>query len=94
MALFPPSVVLQDAVKGTEGILHADFFAFLIGAAIIADANFIDPDLGHLADAGGDFGLKAKAFFAQFDALDGLGMEQLVAGFHIREVEVGKGIAG
>lgn len=68
------------------------FFAFFEGTAVVADSDLIDADFGHAGDLGSDFGLESEAIFAQLKRLNEVAAKELVACFHIREVQIGEHI--
>src|SRR5438445_8941513 len=72
--------ILQQAPKRAKSVLPADFLALFVSAAPIADADLINSQaaLGYLYR---DFGLKAKALLLDWNGLDNLTTEYLVAGF-------------
>src|SRR5262249_29225554 len=82
----------QDDIKGFEGILQSDLFAFFVCATMIADGRFIDSRLS-LRKFDGQLRLNAKAVAANGHALDQRSTEGLVASFHIGEVHIGKYVA-
>src|SRR5664280_1563412 len=81
-------VVFHDRVERTEAIPPADFFALFVGAAVIADADLVDHAVEprHL---GGDLRLESEPVFFDRDLLQHLATESLVAGLHVRDVDVG-----
>jgi hypothetical protein len=84
-----PEAVLENAVDGADAVSPADFFAFFVGAAVVGNGNFVDGDL-ELGDLGGDFRLEAEAVFLDGDFFEDVALEDLVAGLHISEVQVGE----
>ena len=70
-------------------VFPADLFTFLIRAARAADAHFINPQISacHLHC---DFGLKSKPVLLAGDGLNDFAAKYLVAGFHVRQVNVVK----
>jgi hypothetical protein len=84
-------VVLHDAPEGAEAVFPADLFAFLVGAAFVGDADFVQAAAAG-GDLGGDLGLEAEAVFLDGDGADEVAAEDLVAGFHVGEVEVGEDV--
>lgn len=85
-------VVFQDTVDGTEAVPPVDFLAFSVSAAVVGNTYFIYADARDAGDFGGHLGLKAKPLLTELQALNRLSAEQLVAGLHIGQVEVGHGI--
>ena len=82
--------VFQNAVDGPEAILPADFLAFFKGSAVVGDTHFVDADFGDAGNFGRHLGFKAKALFGQMQRLHHFALEEFVAGFHIRQVQVGE----
>src|ERR1700752_4985846 len=81
--------VADDAPEGLDAVFPGDFFALFVGATGVGDGNFIDAPIA-LGDLGGDFGLEAEAVGFDRDALEDFTTEDLVAGLHIGEFEVGE----
>ena len=80
--------VFQDTHDGADAVFPSDLFTFVVRTAIVGDGDFIDhPVL--LGDFRGDFRLKAKAVFFNFNLLQHLFFEDPVADLHIGEIEVG-----
>ena len=77
-------------MDGAEAVSPAYFLAFLIGATIVGDAHLINAYAFETGDFGGYFRLKTEAFLLEIDALNYVGTEKLVAGFHVGEVQVGE----
>src|SRR5215210_676449 len=84
--------VLDDRPQGLEGVLPADLLAFAVGAAEVADGHLEDPALA-LGDLGRDLRLHGEVVGADGDRLDQRCPEDLVAGLHVRQVEVGEPVA-
>src|SRR5262249_7143607 len=78
----------HDAVDGPKTVFPVDFLAFLIGAAVVGDAHFVDAQAGHAGYFGGDFGLEAEAVFLQGDTLDDIGSGEPFTRFHVGQVQV------
>jgi len=70
----------------------ADLLALVVGAAVIGDAHLVDPAAA-AGELGGDLRLKAEALLTDADRLNDLGAEGLVAGLHVREVQVSEHVA-
>ncbi len=70
----------------------ADLLAFELGPPEIADRHLEDPETA-LGDLGGDLGLERKVVRAQRKRLQELGAEDLVAGLHVGQVEIGEEVA-
>src|SRR6266446_3663640 len=70
-----------------KAVLPIDLLAFTVIATRIVDTSFVKakPTARQL---GGQFGLDAKTVGGQRQALDALAAEDLVTGFHVREIEV------
>jgi len=90
--LFFKDVVLDDAVEGAECVFHADLLAFFVGAAVVGDTYLVNADLGYTGYFGSNLRLEAKAFFFQLYVLYHITAEELVAGLHIREIEISEHI--
>src|SRR5687768_17323932 len=84
--------VADDAIEGFEAVLDADLLALFVTSAAVGDADLVDPQPA-VGDLGGDLRLEAESILLQLDALDHLPPEQLEAGLHVGEVEVGEGVA-
>src|SRR6266496_2295430 len=83
--------VLQQAPQSPHAIFPADLFALFIGAAGVADAHFINPQLA-LGDFYRDFRLESKAVFLDGDGLNDLPPKNFIAGFHVGQVDIGQAI--
>ena len=70
-----------------HAVFPSDLFAFRVGAAVIADADLVNLAL-QLGDFRRDFGFEPEAVFLNLNGLNDLPPEQLVTGFHVREIEV------
>src|SRR5436190_20666530 len=82
-------VVFDDAVDRTEAVLVADLLSLFIGPAMVGDADLVDSRAAP-GQLGGDFRLEAEPVFLDLDRLDELAAECLIAGFHVREIQVGE----
>ena len=71
-----------------HAVFPGDFFSFLVGAARVGDRNFVDAPTV-FGDFGCDFGFEAEAVGANLDALQYFLAKNFVAGFHVREFQVG-----
>ncbi len=91
--LFAEEVVLQDAVDGPHAIAPAYLLAILVGTAVVGDAHLIDAHLGDARYLGRHFGLEPETVLLQLERLHHAGIEELVAGLHVGEVEVGEHVA-
>jgi hypothetical protein len=56
---------------------------------MVGDGDFVNARV-HAGDFGSDFRLEAEAIFLNFDGLNKLAPEGLVAGFHVREIQIGE----
>jgi len=83
--------VTDDAVQSAEAVTPTDLFTFLIGSTTVGDADFIDPHLLS-GDLRGDLRFKAKTILVNDYARQHLATEDLIAGFHIGEIQVGEHI--
>ena len=88
-----PLPIPQDTPKRFERVAEADFFAGFVGAAGVADAEFIDTPAA-AGDFGGHLRFNAEAVLLQVwqNLLDYLTTKDFVAGFHIGEVQVGEDV--
>jgi len=68
-----------------DPISPIDLFAFVIGAAIIADADFLNPPTLRAGNLRADFDLKAKIIRGQHELIQNFLPEHLVAHFDIRQ---------
>ena len=68
-----------------DPISPIDLFPFVIGAAIIADADFINPPTLRAGNLRADFDLKAKIIRGQHELIQNFLPEHLVAHFDIRQ---------
>ncbi len=84
--------VPQNHPERLEGIFQADFLAFLVGAAVVADGGFVDLGLT-LGELDGNFGFESEAVRPDGDALQQRSAEGLVAGLHVGKVQVGDHVA-
>ena len=80
------------AHKRANAILPIDFFAFLVGAAGIADGHF-ENSAASLGQLDREFGLDVKGGAFERDALQQIGAHHFVAGFHVREIQVANKVA-
>ena len=84
--------VSEDGGEGGEAVFAGDFFTFVVGAAGVGDADFIDAPAGS-GDFGGHFGFDAETLAFNINLIDHFAAEDFVAGFHVGEVEIGAHIA-
>jgi len=82
-------VIFEDRIQCAKTVAPADFFTFLIRSAMVADADLVD-DHVELRNFGGDLGFEAEAVLLDCDPLEHLAFEDLVAGLHVGEVEIGE----
>ena len=83
--------IFHQAVEGAHAVFPADFFPFLIGAAAIANAYFVNAQLS-TGNFYRDLRLEAEPVFFDRDRLDNFAAEGFVARLHVGEVDVGQGI--
>jgi hypothetical protein len=55
-----PGVVFENAPDGADPVAPADFFAFVVSAAVVGDAYLVDA-ASHPGHLGGNFRFEAKA---------------------------------
>ena len=70
---------------------QADLLTFLVGAPPVADAN-LKHSQSALRDSDRDLGLESEAIFLNWDVLNHIPPESLVAGFHVGEIHVGQAV--
>jgi hypothetical protein len=87
---FAEYIVFDNAIYCPETIFPTDFFSFGIGSAIVGNACFINPYIRYAAYFCGYLRLKAKAVLLQINAFYNFGLEEFIAGFHIRDIDIGK----
>ena len=88
-------IVFQNAIDGADPVLPADVLSFGVTSSIIGYSDFVNAYalcFGIACELGGHLRLEAETVLLKEDALDDVGAEQLVARFHVREVEVGKDV--
>jgi hypothetical protein len=68
-----------------------DLLPFFVGASPVADADFVDAEAA-FGDLHGDLGFEAEAVFLERNGLENFAAERFVAGLHVSEVDVGKGV--
>src|SRR5215469_11042438 len=83
--------ILQQTPQRPYAIFPADLLAFLVSPSPIADAYFVDsqPPLGHLYR---DLRLESEAVFSDGNRLNNLPAEDLVAGLHVAQVDIGHAV--
>jgi hypothetical protein len=84
-------VVLHDAPECPNTVSPADLLAFEVRAPVIRNTHFIDAT-PHLGNLGGDLRFKTETLLFDLKLLQDVATEDLVAGFHVSEVEVGEAI--
>src|SRR5688572_7767987 len=84
-----PVTVLHDAPQRPDAVPPSDLLPLLVRPARVGDADLEDPAL-QARELGGDLRLEAEPVLADGDLLQDLAAEHLVAGLHVREVEVGE----
>src|SRR5207253_1234111 len=81
--------VAHDAEERLEGVLEADLLAFFVRAAGVGDGDFVDaPGRPVFGDLRRELRLEPESIRLQLDALQHLAAKDLVAGLHVREVQV------
>ena len=76
---------------GSQAVLPADLLARAVVAARVGDGNLVDP-ASQLGQLHGDLGLKPEARRLKLDLPEDLAPDDLVAGLHIGQVEVGENV--
>ena len=84
--------ITQDGPEGANAVLPTDFLSFAIRAARIADRHFEDPGAA-LGELDRKLGFHVESGTFERNALQQVGASHFVAGFHIREIEVGNHVA-
>src|SRR5450759_5334414 len=84
----------RDVPKRRHSVAPSDLLAFRVRAAGIADRDFIDPRIG-TREQRGDFWLEAESVGREtrHEGSRELAADRLVAGFHVREVEIREHVA-
>src|SRR6516162_690935 len=85
----PPEVIFEYCVKRIHAVLPIDFFAFGIRPAAVRNSYLIYPAIlaGELRD---HLRLNTKTIFFDLNRFDKSSPERFIAGFHVRQIEVGK----
>ncbi len=83
--------VLDDTAQGTHPISPLDFFPFSVSAATIRNTNFIYPGV-QFCNLGSQLGFQTKSTLLDGYLLYYFLPEDLIARFHVREIEVGQHI--
>ena len=84
-------VVLGYAIERSRAITPTCFFAFFIGTTVVGNTDFVE-STAHLCQPGSNFRPKSKTIFLDSHLLDNLPFKNLVTGFHICEIRIGKHI--
>lgn len=71
----PQKSVFQNAPNSTEAVFPIDFLAFVVRPAVVGNAHFVNPDVFHPAQLGGDFRFEAEAIFHEVDVLQNISPE-------------------
>src|SRR5207247_11398615 len=79
----------QLSIPRAHAVLPADLLAFGVRAAVVGDADLVDPPVAG-GDTRGDLRLEAEAVLLDVDRLDDLSTKDLVTGLHVGEVQVGR----
>ena len=66
------------------------FLAFGIGSAIVGNSYFVNAEVWNADDLCRYLRFKAKSFFFQGNIFNDVCTKKFVAGFHIREVQIGE----
>ena len=80
---------LQDQPEGLEGGLESNPFAFVISVAAIADRRLVNASLP-FRQFQCDPGFESETLAPEWNTLQERGAKGFVAGFHIREIEIGE----
>ena len=78
---------LEDHCKSFDTVFPADLLALFIRAPVVADGHFVDAQLA-LGALHHNLRLKAEAVRTDGDAFEQVSAENLVTGFHVRQVEI------
>ena len=81
-------IVLYYGVDGANAISPSDLLPFGVSSPVICDSDFEDSTTGSRSEFGSNFGFKSESILFDGDILDDLSSENLVAGFHVGEVDV------
>src|SRR5215831_4028125 len=84
-------VVLQDTIDCSEPVPPADLLSMGIGAPIVTDTDLVNA-ASKFCNLRCYFGFEAEAILFNRDFLDDIAAKNLVARFHVREVEISKHI--
>src|SRR5215467_3751367 len=80
--------IFKQAPQSADPVLPADLLAFLIRSSRVTDAYLVDPQVA-LRELDRDLRLKAEPVFLEWNRLNQFAAENLVARFHVREIQVG-----
>ena len=86
----------REAGEGGEAIAEADLLALGPAPPVIADRHFDQPHFApmhELRQLGGDLGTEPEAVLGQFDPLEHVALEQLVARGFVGQAQAGEPIA-
>src|SRR6059058_4387808 len=78
----------QDRPCRRHGVLPADLLPVRVAPPVVGDRHLVDA-AAQVRHLGGELGLEAEALRADGQALQDVGPENLVAGLHVGEVQVG-----
>src|ERR1700739_1979470 len=59
-------IVAKDSVDGVEAVFPIHFLAFAVGAAVVGNADFVNPALG-FGQFGRHFGFECKTIFTEVE---------------------------
>src|SRR5581483_793610 len=79
-------VVLHNRPERAKAVAPADLLSLGVRAAVVADADLVN-DHVELGDFCRDLRLESEPILLDLDLLEHLAAEQLVARFHVREVD-------
>ena len=85
--------VTHDAVHGPRRVTPSDLLAVGVCAPGVRDTHLVDPPSA-LGDLGGDLRFEPEAILLDRDRLNDLATEELVARFHVGQVETGEHVGG
>ena len=90
--LWAEEIAAKDAIEGGHAILPSDLLPLGVGAPVVTDREFVDSSL-RLCQAGSHLGFETETVGRQRQSLQEIRMDNLIAGLHIREVEVREHVA-
>ena len=85
----PRKRILDDTPDGADAVFPIDLLTLGVGASVVRNGDFVDTD-ALLGELGGDLRLESKAIFLDRDGLNDFPPHSLVAGLHIRKIQVGE----